>query len=235
MKKNINEPHAIDIFIGARVRERRQKLEWTLADLAKKLNLSHQQIQKYEQGLTRITAAILFELSELFGVSINYFYDGYEEPDPLKKNDEKIDVIRRSPLKILIVEDDPTDEMAIRTAIGMTDRPALIHILHNGRQMLDFFKSQPTSNIFPRPDLVFMNLSLPDLDGLTALRHIKRDRTLQDIPVIILSDSINKKDLIESYRNFASGFIKKSFDRSHFQSQILDSINYWSAICLPNM
>lgn len=101
--------------------------------------------------------------------------------------------------------------------------------------MLDFFKSQPTSNIFPRPDLVFMNLSLPDLDGLTALRHIKRDRTLQDIPVIILSDSINKKDLIESYRNFASGFIKKSFDRSHFQSQILDSINYWSAICLPNM
>lgn len=235
MKKNINEPHAIDVFIGARVRERRQKLEWTLVDLAKKINVSHQQIQKYEQGITRITAAVLFELSELFGVSINYFYEGYEDRQDSQNANQKIDVIRTSPLKVLVVEDDPMDEMVIRGAIDMANRPILMHILHNGRQMLDFFKSQPTSNLFPRPDLIFMNLALPDLDGLTALRHIKRDRNLQDIPVIVLSDSINKQDLIESYRNFASGFIKKSFDRHHFQSQILDSVNYWSAICLPNM
>ncbi|UNM06526.1 MAG: helix-turn-helix transcriptional regulator [Holosporaceae bacterium] len=43
-------------FIGSRVRERRQKLEWTLIDLGNRLGVSHQQIQKYEHGITRITA-----------------------------------------------------------------------------------------------------------------------------------------------------------------------------------
>mgnify|MGYP001392612256 CR=1 FL=1 len=235
MKKQFNEPQPIDIFIGSRVRERRQKLEWTLVDLGNRLNVSHQQIQKYEQGITRITAAILFELSEIFGVSINYFYEGYEEPSTHNEFDQKISVVRKSPLKIILVEDDPTDEMLIRSAILDADRPFLIHVLHNGRQLLDFLKNKSGSNRFPRPDVIFMNLTLPLLDGISALKEIKRDRTLQDIPIIVLSNSVDKKDLMDSYKNFASGYIKKTFDHKQFRAQISDSINYWSNICLPNM
>lgn len=235
MKKHPSDPQPIDIFIGSRVRERRQKLEWTLIDLGNRLGVSHQQIQKYEHGITRITAGILFELSEIFGVSINYFYDGYEEPNTQETQDKKIDVVRRSPLKILLVEDDPTDEMLIRSAILNSDRPFNIHVLHNGRQLIDFLKNKTGSNRFPRPDIIFMNLSLPFLNGLSALKEIKRDRTLQDIPIIVLSNSVDKKDLIDSYKNFASGYIKKTFDHKQFRSQIADSVNYWSTICLPNM
>ncbi len=173
MKKHLNDPQPIDIFIGSRVRERRQKLEWTLIDLGNRLGVSHQQIQKYEHGITRITAGILFELSEIFGVSINYFYDGYEEPNTQEALDKKISVVRHSPLKILLVEDDPTDEMLIRSAILNSDRPFNIHVLHNGRQLIDFLKNKTGSNRFPRPDIIFMNLSLPFLSGLSALKEIK--------------------------------------------------------------
>ena len=235
MPKLITDPQPIDIFIGSRVRERRQKLDWTLVDLAEKLNVSHQQIQKYEQGLTRITAGNLFELSELFGVSINYFYEGFEEPSLKSSKDFTISVIRNSSLKVILVEDDPTDEMLVRNAIKETNRPAEIHVLHNDRQLIDFLKNKTGSNRFPRPDIIFMNFSLSDFNGLSALKTIKRDRTLQDIPIIMLSDSVDKKDLVESYKCFASGYIKKSFNHRHFKSQISDSINYWSSICLPNM
>ena len=160
MPKLITDPQPIDIFIGSRVRERRQKLDWTLVDLAEKLNVSHQQIQKYEQGLTRITAGNLFELSELFGVSINYFYEGFEEPSLKSSKDFTISVIRNSSLKVILVEDDPTDEMLVRNAIKETNRPAEIHVLHNNRQLIDFLKNKTGSNRFPRPDIIFMNFSL---------------------------------------------------------------------------
>jgi len=110
-----------------------------------------------------------------------------------------------------------------------------VHVFHSGEQVLDFLKNKTGSNRFPRPDVVFMNLTLPHADGLSVLRKIKKDRTLQDIPIVVLSNSINEKDLIESYKNFASGYIKKSFDFKEFKTQVKDSINYWSTICLPNM
>ncbi|OFW70744.1 MAG: hypothetical protein A2977_01390 [Alphaproteobacteria bacterium RIFCSPLOWO2_01_FULL_45_8] len=142
---------------------------------------------------------------------------------------------RTSPLRIALVEDDPSDEMLIREAISDSHKSASIHIFHNGEQILNFLKNKTGANRFPRPDVIFMDLSLPRLNGLSVLRTIKRDRSLQDIPIIILSSSINKKDMLESYKNFASGYIKKSFDFKEFREQIRDSINYWSTICLPHM
>ncbi|MFN7662659.1 MAG: response regulator [Alphaproteobacteria bacterium] len=228
------DPQPVDIFIGARIRERRQKLEWTLIELAQKLKVSHQQIQKYEQGTTRVSAGILFELSEILGVSINYFYEGYEEVSEFPKNNVIL-ATRTSPLRIALVEDDPSDEMFIREAISDSHKSASVHVFHNGEQVLDFLKNKTGANRFPRPDVIFMDLSLPRLNGMSVLREIKRDRSLQDIPIVMLSSSINKKDMIESYKNFASGYIKKSFDFKEFREQIRDSINYWSTICLPHM
>ncbi|MDC0349105.1 response regulator [Alphaproteobacteria bacterium] len=235
MAKNIiSDPQPIDVFVGARIRERRQKLEWTLLDLAQKLNISHQQVQKYEQGATRVSAGTLFELSETLGVFINYFYEGYGDELGLPKQ-EVILSSRKSPLKIALVENDPSDEMLIREAISEAHRLSSVHVFHTGEQVLDFLKNKTGSNRLPRPDVIFMNLSLPHSDGLSILRKIKKDRTVQDIPIVVLSNSINKKDLVESYRNFASGYIKKSFDFKEFKTQVKDSINYWSTICLPNM
>ena len=69
------KPHLIDIFVGKRIQEHRHKLEWSLSMLAKKLNTLPQQMQSYEQGTARMSAKILFDLSEILGVSINYFYE----------------------------------------------------------------------------------------------------------------------------------------------------------------
>lgn len=226
----------MSVFIGQRIRERRLKLGLTLVDVSQKLSVSHQQLQKYEQGSSRISANSLFQISEILGVSINYFYNGYDpiEEDP-RSSESFINCDRKNALNLLIAEHDPADERIIREAILDAHKPVNIYTLHDGDQVLDLLKNRRGISRLPRPDIIFIELTLPKINGLLLLREIKRDRNIQNIPVIIMAYGLNKKDLADCYRNHASGYIHKDCNFSKFKSQIKDAIIYWSTVCLPNM
>jgi ribosome-binding protein aMBF1 (putative translation factor) len=64
----------IDLLIGKRLRERRTLLAITQEDLARRIQLSPQQLQKYEIGENRISAARLFRLSRVLEVPITWFF-----------------------------------------------------------------------------------------------------------------------------------------------------------------
>jgi ribosome-binding protein aMBF1 (putative translation factor) len=64
----------LDLLIGKRLRERRMLLAITQEELARRIGLSFQQLQKYEIGENRISAARLFKLSEILEVPITWFF-----------------------------------------------------------------------------------------------------------------------------------------------------------------
>jgi transcriptional regulator with XRE-family HTH domain len=66
---------AIDADIGARMRERRSALALTQAALGEKLSVTFQQIQKYESGVNRVSAARLFEICEVLDVSLASMFE----------------------------------------------------------------------------------------------------------------------------------------------------------------
>ncbi len=68
-------PNPIDIHVGARVRARRKQFGMSQAKLGDALNLTFQQVQKYEKGTNRISASRLYQMSEVFDVPISYFFD----------------------------------------------------------------------------------------------------------------------------------------------------------------
>jgi transcriptional regulator with XRE-family HTH domain len=68
----------MDDHVGARIRLRRTLLGLTQEQLAASLNISYQQIQKYETGANRISAGRLFEIAQRLSVDIAYFFDGLE-------------------------------------------------------------------------------------------------------------------------------------------------------------
>ena len=68
----------IDLHLGKRLRRRRRLLGLTQQQLASAVGVRFQQIQKYECGANRISAARLWELAEALEVPINYFYEGLE-------------------------------------------------------------------------------------------------------------------------------------------------------------
>ncbi len=69
-------PNPVDIHVGSRLRLRRMMLGMTQNTLAKALDLSFQQIQKYERGTNRMGSSRLYQLSRILDVPIAYFFDG---------------------------------------------------------------------------------------------------------------------------------------------------------------
>ena len=72
-------PAEIDLHLGRRLRRRRRLLGLTQQQLGDRIGIRFQQIQKYECGANRISAARLWELAEALAAPISYFYDGLEE------------------------------------------------------------------------------------------------------------------------------------------------------------
>ena len=69
----------IDVYLGKRLRRRRRLLGLTQQQLASTVGVRFQQIQKYECGANRISAARLWQLSEALEVPVGYFYDGLSD------------------------------------------------------------------------------------------------------------------------------------------------------------
>lgn len=72
-------PSEIDRVVGQRLRWRRRELKYTQERLGELLDLTFQQVQKYEKGVNRISAGRLYEIAHVLSVPVTYFYDGAED------------------------------------------------------------------------------------------------------------------------------------------------------------
>lgn len=78
---SVKSPNPIDVFVGARVRLQRQVLGMSQGTLAGALNITFQQVQKYEKGTNRIGASRLQEIARILGVPVSFFFrDGDDLP-----------------------------------------------------------------------------------------------------------------------------------------------------------
>ena len=73
---NPKAPHPTDVHVGGRIRMRRALLGITQQRLADSLDLTFQQVQKYEKGTNRISASRLQQIATVLGVTISFFYEG---------------------------------------------------------------------------------------------------------------------------------------------------------------
>jgi transcriptional regulator with XRE-family HTH domain len=70
-------PDPIDIHVGLRLRERRRQQSISLVELGKRIGVSFQAVQKYQNASMRISASTLYRLCQVLGVEPNYFFKGY--------------------------------------------------------------------------------------------------------------------------------------------------------------
>jgi transcriptional regulator with XRE-family HTH domain len=81
-EKGSRRPNPIDVHVGSRVRFRRMLLGMSQEKLGERLGLTFQQIQKYEKGINRIGASRLFDLSQVLGVPVQFFYEEAPSGEP---------------------------------------------------------------------------------------------------------------------------------------------------------
>jgi CheY-like chemotaxis protein len=132
------------------------------------------------------------------------------------------------------VEDNPEEQFLIRKILEEYDFTINLVCIHDGEEFLDNVKRRINIAQIPSPDLILMDLNMPKLDGIATLRSIKQSKELRHIPVIILTGSVRWHDVINSYKNYASGYIRKSFEYDTLKKHIHLAINYWTeCVILP--
>jgi transcriptional regulator with XRE-family HTH domain len=74
--------HPVDVHVGKRVRHRRWMVGMTQQQLADKVGIKFQQIQKYETGMNRVSASRLWDIADALGVAVSFFFEGLDQETP---------------------------------------------------------------------------------------------------------------------------------------------------------
>ena len=229
----------VDKFVGNKIKERRKTLKLSQSKLAELMGLSYQQIQKYESGTNKVTVKRLMQLANVMNVPATYFYEGVKlEEDAIGEaiDSDVLRTDRTNPINILLVEDNASDEILLRKAVEDCGEQANIHSISDPEQVIDYLKNYSSKFGHSKPDLIFLDLNMPKIDGKSLLKMIKKDRDILDTPIIILSNSINANDMTEIYKHQACSFIPKSVDYDDFSECIATTVRYWSkVVVLPHM
>ena len=103
MKNTKGAADKTDKHVGRRLRLRRTSMGVYQKKMADMLGVTFQQVQKYEQGINRISAGRLWEISQILEVSVDYFYEGiegnnYTSPSYSKQQIKMIQLLDQTPL-----------------------------------------------------------------------------------------------------------------------------------------
>ncbi|MEU8359225.1 response regulator [Nonomuraea sp. NPDC048882] len=124
------------------------------------------------------------------------------------------------PIEVLLVEDDPGDELITREAFEDNKIRNNLHVVRDGLEALDFVYRRGAHEGAPRPDLILLDLNLPKYDGRQVLEQIKGDPALRSIPVVVLTTSSAEEDILRSYELFANAYVSKPVDLDRFMAVI---------------
>ena len=136
-------------------------------------------------------------------------------------------------IPILIADDDEEDRMLTRDALEESRLANPIHFVEDGVELLDFLYRRgryADEEASPRPGLILLDINMPRMTGLEALRHIKEDPDLRRIPTVILTTSRADEDIIRGYDLGVNSFISKPVTFQGLVSMMRMLGTYWFEI-----
>lgn len=114
---------------------------------------------------------------------------------------------------ILIADDDEEDSMLACDALKESKLLNEVRCVMDGEELMEYLRCEGRYSppiIAPRPGLILLDLNMPRKDGREALREIKADPELRQIPVVVMTTSKADQDIFQSYDSGASSFITKA-------------------------
>ena len=137
-----------------------------------------------------------------------------------------------APLAILLVEDDLADQKLIKISLRNEKLANDIYSVQSGEDGMDFlYRRGKYSDATLQPDLILLDLNMPGMGGKEFLRRIKEDEKTKQIPVVILTTSEAEKDIIDSYKLQASGYVHKPVTLEEFKQAMKQLKEYWFLLC----
>lgn len=131
---------------------------------------------------------------------------------------------------ILIVDDSEDDFETVERALKKLEYKEKIHRCVSGQDALDYLYAEgkyQENQAVTTPDLLFLDLNMPGMDGKEILRKLRQDPEYKKLPVIIFTNSDYPKDIEECYQLGANSYVKKPVTFEGFKESIKNTVDYW--------
>jgi len=134
---------------------------------------------------------------------------------------------------ILLVEDNPQDEMLILRALNKINLANGIDVVRDGQQALDYLYGQgefAARQGLELPAVILLDIGLPRLSGLEVLERLRASPATHLLPVVLLTSSDEERDRLKGYENGANSFVTKPLDFAEFAEKVSRIGVYWVAV-----
>lgn len=138
---------------------------------------------------------------------------------------------KTEPDYLLLVEDNPDDELLITRAFGRQLDVNRIKVVHTGIEAVEFLERIKTASELPKA--VILDVNLPKKNGIDVLKAIRHNEKTKYLPVVMLTSSDEKRDLLDSYNLGANSYIRKPVNYEDFSRIIHEIGAYWLHINKP--
>jgi two-component system, response regulator len=131
---------------------------------------------------------------------------------------------------ILLVEDNPDDVELTLRAFKLNNISNKVVVARDGVEALDYLHGTGIyegRNIKDLPVVILLDLKLPRIDGLEVLKRIRGNAITQLLPVVILTSSIEQRDVITGYKLGANSYVRKPVDFKEFAEAVKLLGLYW--------
>jgi two-component system response regulator len=131
---------------------------------------------------------------------------------------------------ILLVEDNPDDELLAMRALRKNNVRNEVVVARNGIEALDYlfakgrYAGRDTSTM---PRLILLDLKLPKVDGLEVLKRLRSDERTRLLPVVILTSSKERGDMLKGYGLGANSYVRKPVNFEQFVKAVEQLKLYW--------
>jgi two-component system response regulator len=132
--------------------------------------------------------------------------------------------------RILLVEDNEDDVALTLRALERHNLRAQVSVARDGKEALDFlFCRGAYSGRDPHimPDLILLDLNLPRMGGHEVLQQLRSDERSRYLPVVMLTSSVEERDVVESYRLGANSYVQKPVNFGDFLEATRQLGSYW--------
>jgi CheY-like chemotaxis protein len=136
--------------------------------------------------------------------------------------------------RILIVDDSQKDVELTIAALSENNLANEVVVAEDGVEALDYlYKRGKFAKEDGLPAVILLDIKMPRMSGIEVLTHIRSNLKFKLIPVIMLTSSLEEKDLVESYKLGANSYVVKPVDVTQFISAIKVLGQYWGVVNQP--
>jgi two-component system response regulator len=137
---------------------------------------------------------------------------------------------------ILLVEDNPHDEALTLRALRKSGITNVVMVARDGAEALDYLYCTGAfaeRNPAELPALILMDLNLPKIGGLEAVRRIRENFETKLLPVVILTSSDEEEDRLQGYQFGANSYVRKPVEFNEFAAAVQQLGLYWLLLNEP--